>query len=104
VRDRTVELLIDGKEEPNPALVARARALVADFDSFERRLNDYLAQTAKEWTSEAPELGGDISALRLSAIKLRSQKPVVVDFDGPDVDVYWSCEYADGKFSGLDFD
>jgi len=34
VRDRTVEILIDGKEEPNPALVARARELVADFDNF----------------------------------------------------------------------
>ena len=29
VRDRTVEILIDGKEEPNPALIARARELVA---------------------------------------------------------------------------
>ena len=48
VRDRTVEILIDGKKVPNPALVARARELVADFDTFERRLNDYLAQTAKE--------------------------------------------------------
>lgn len=104
VRDRTVEILIDGKKEPNPALVARARELVADFDTFERRLNDYLAQTAKEWASEVPELGADISALRLSSIKLRSRQPVLVDFDGPDVDVYWSCEYADGKFSGLDFD
>ena len=68
VRDRTVEILIDGKKEPNPALVARARELVADFDTFERRLNDYLAQTAKESASEAPELGADISALRLYSI------------------------------------
>ena len=104
VRDRTVEILIDGKEEPNPALVARARELVADFDTFERRLNDYLAQTAKEWASEAPELSADISSLRLSSIKLRSRNRILVDFEGPDADVYWSCEYADGEFSGLDFD
>jgi hypothetical protein len=104
VRDRTVEILIDGKEEPNPALLARARDLVADFDSFERRLSDYLAETAKEWASETPEYAADIGALRLSSIKLRSRQSVLVDFDGPDVDVYWSCEYADGKFSGLDFD
>jgi hypothetical protein len=104
VRDRTVEILIDGKKEPDPALVARARELVADFDNFERRLNEYLAQTAKDWASEAPELAADISALRLSSIKLRSGQPVLVDFEGPDVDVYWSCEYADGRFSGLDFD
>jgi hypothetical protein len=104
VRDRTVEILIDGKDEPNPALVARARELVADFAIFERRLNDYLAQAAKDWASETSELAADIGALRLSSIKLRSRKSVRVDFDEPDEDVYWSCEYADGEFSGLDFD
>ena len=104
VRDRTVEILIDGKEEPDPALVAGARELVADFDNFESRLNDYLAQTAKDWASETPELAADIGGLSLSSIKLRSRQPVLVDFDGPDADVYWSCEYADGKFSDLDFD
>ena len=104
VRGQTVEILIDGQEEPDPALVARARELVADFDNFERRLNDYLAQTAKEWASETPELAADIGALRLASIKLRSRQSVLVDFDGPDEDVYWSCEYADGEFSGLDFD
>jgi len=104
VRDRIVRLLIDGNEEPNPTLVARVRELVADFDTFERRLNDYLAQTAKEWASEDPELSADVSSLRLSSIKLRSRKRILVDFDGPDVDVYWSCEYAKGEFSGLDFD
>lgn len=104
VRDRTVEILIDGKERPDPALVARARELVADFDNFERRLNYYLAQTAKEWATETPELAGDIGALRLASIKLRLRQSVLLDFDGPDEDVYWSCEYAEGKFSGLDFD
>jgi hypothetical protein len=104
VRDRTVEILIDGKKEPDPALVARARELVADFDTFERRLNDYLAQTAKEWAPEVPDLVADIKVLRLASIKLRSKQPVLVDFHGPDVDVYWSCEFEDGKFSGLDYD
>ena len=104
VRDRRVEILIDGKEEPDPTLVGRARELVADFAKFEHRLNDYLAQTAKDWASETPELAADIGALRLSSIKLRSRQRILVDFDGPDEDVYWSCEYADGKFSGLDFD
>jgi len=104
VRERAMGILIDGKDEPDPVLVARARELVADFESFERRLNDYLAQTAKEWASEVPELSGDVSALRIASIKLRARESVLVDLDGPDVDIYWSCEYADGKFSGLDFD
>ena len=104
VRDRMVEILIDGNEEPNPTLVARVRELVADFDTFERRLSDYLAQAAQEWASEAPELIADIRSLRLSSIKLRPRKRILVDFDGPDPDVYWSCEYANGEFSGLDFD
>ena len=104
VRDRTVEILIDGKQEPDPALVARARELVADFHNFELRLNDYLAQTAKDWAAETPEMAADIRALRLASIKLRSRQSVLVDFDGPDENIYWSCEYADGKFSGLDYD
>ena len=104
VGDRTVEILIDGKQEPVPGLVARARELVADFDNFERQLKDYLAQTANDWASETPELAADISALRLSSIKLRLRQSILVDFDGPDEAVYWSCEYADGKFSGLDYD
>ena len=104
VRDRMVEILIDGNEEPNPTLLARVRELLDDFDAFERRLSDYLAQTAQEWAPEAPELSADISSLRLSAMKLRSRKRILVDFEGPDPDVYWSCEYADGEFSGLDFD
>jgi len=104
VRERAMGILIDGKDEPDPVLVARARELVADFESFERRLNDYLAQTAKEWASEVPELSGDVSALRIASIKLRARESVLVDLEGPDVDIYWSCEYADGKFSGLDFD
>jgi len=49
-------------------------------------------------------LAADISALRLASIKLRSRESVLVDFKGPDVDVDWSCEYADGEFSGLDYD
>ena len=104
VRDRTVEILIDGKDEPDQELVVRARELVTDFDTFERRLSDYLAQEAKELASESAELGADVRALRLASIKLRSRKSILIDFDGSDVDVYWSCEYADGKFSGLDFD
>lgn len=104
VGDRTVEILIDGKEEPDPALVARARELLADFATFERRLNDYLAETAQDWASETPELAADIAALRLASVKLRSRKSMLVDFAGPDEDVYWSCEYEDGNFSGLDYD
>ena len=104
VSDRTVEILIDGKAEPDPALVACARELVADLANFERRLHDYLAQTAKEWGDETPDLADDIRALRLASIKLRSRQTILVDFDGPDQDVYWSCEYADGKFSALDYD
>ena len=104
VRDRMVAILIEGDETPNPTLVARVRELLADFDTFQHRLNDYLALTAQEWKAEAPDLSADVSSLRPSSITLRSRQPILVAFEGPDVDVYWSCEYADGEFSGLDFD
>jgi len=86
---------------------ARAEGSAARHPDPQRRgggLNDYLAQGAKVWASEAPELAVAISALRLASIKLRSRESVLVDFEGPDVDVDWSCEYADGEFSGLDYD
>ena len=104
VRDRMVAILIEGDETPNPTLVARVRELLADFDTFQHRLNDYLALTAQEWKAEAPDLSADVGSLRLSSITLRARQPILVAFEGPDVDVYWSCEYADGEFSGLDFD
>ena len=83
VRDRTVEILIDGKEEPNPALVARARELVADFDNFERRLLRTISRRRPEGVG-----------LRDSGIGCRHQRaaslfdqsaigqPVPVDFKG----------------------
>jgi NhaP-type Na+/H+ or K+/H+ antiporter len=33
----TIELLIDGKDEPVPALIARAREVVAEYPALERR-------------------------------------------------------------------
>jgi len=45
-KDSTLEIC--KADAANPALVARARELVADFDNFELRLNDYLAQAAKD--------------------------------------------------------
>ena len=77
--------------------VARARELVADFDNFERRLNDYLAETAKEWASEEPELAADIGTLRLASIKLRSRQSVLVGFDGPDENVYGRANTRTGS-------
>jgi len=107
VGDRAVRILIDGHEEPEPALVARAREIVADFNSLERRLTDYLAQTAKEWAPEAPELAAQVAELRVSGILLLSSRPpgdAVIELDGPDEDIYWTCEYEGGEFGALDHD
>src|SRR5262245_3608889 len=102
---QTVDLLIDGKEEPIPALLASARDLVGTVDVLQDLMGEYLAREAKEEAD--PELATEIGALRVSALLLRSvDRPdhVMIDFEGPDEMRYWYCDYVDGELSGLSFD
>ena len=103
--DRRVALLIDGRDEPDPKLVARARELVADFATVQRRVDDFLAHEATRESD--PELAAQIAALRVSELRFRSGKRrdrVEIDFKGPDEDMFWSCTYADGTPKDLWFD
>jgi hypothetical protein len=105
--DRTVDLIIEGTDEPVAALFAAARELVANFDALQERLRDYLAREAQEEALEDPELAAEIRELRLQAILLRSiDRPnhAVIDFESPDEIRYWYCDYVDGELSGLQFD
>lgn len=107
VRNRSIRILIDGHRQPDPALLVRARELVADFKTIDRSVKDYLAQTAKEWAPEAPELAAEVGKLRVSGLILQPANPpgsVLIEFEGPDEDLYWSCEYANGEFGVLDYD
>lgn len=103
--ERTIDLVIDGHEEPDARLVARARELVKEFPGLQVRLDDYLAQEARQ--EQDPEFADEIRQLRVSAINLRSlERPglAVIDFDGPDDGRFWYCEYVDGKLRDLRFD
>jgi hypothetical protein len=98
-----VELLIDGKVEPAPALVARAREVVAEFPALERRIVDYLARVA----AEDVELATEIRALRVSKLRFNwPERPdeVEIVFDGSDDIKYCTCIYAGGELKDLDFD
>lgn len=98
-----VRLLIDGRDEPAPALVARAREVVAEFPALERRVHAYLARAA----AEDAELGTEIGALRVSMLRFnRPERPdeVEIVFHGPDEIRYWTCIYAGGELKDLDFD
>jgi hypothetical protein len=104
---RSVDLSIAGDDEPNPALLVRARDLIRDPGTFARRLQDYLAREAEESARESPDEAGEIRQLSLSAIDLRSsERPdrIMVEFDGPDDMRSWYCDYEDGDLSGLRFD
>lgn len=97
-----VGLLIAGREEPAPALVARARELVADFPALERRIGAYLAREA----AEDVELEAEIRALRVSLLRFNwPERPdeVEIVFDGPE-ETYWTCVYAGGELRDLNFD
>ena len=98
-----VELLIGGKDEPAPGLVARAREVVAEFPALEHRLDDYLARTA----AEDVELATEIRALRVSMLRFNWPEradEVEIVFDGPDDIRYWTCIYAGGELKDLNFD
>ena len=101
--NRTIRLLIAGKDEPAPALVARAREVVAEFPALERRVGEYLARAAAEDAELAPE----IAALRISSLHfnwLERPDEVEVVFEiGPD-EKYWTCIYAGGELKDLTFD
>jgi hypothetical protein len=104
-RTGSVDVIIDGHDEPAPVLLARAREIVASFDALEARVSEYLAGEAA--AEEDPEWAAEIRALRVSAIQLESiDRPnhAVINFKGPDVDLYWYCDYIDGELSGLQFD
>jgi hypothetical protein len=104
---QTFRVVIAGDDEPTPELIAHARELIADFDTLERRVEDYLAREARAEEAGDSELASEIRALRVSAVILRSpDRPnhVVIDFAGPDEMKYWYCDYDDGDMGGLRFD
>jgi hypothetical protein len=104
--DRNVEFVIEGTNEPHPRLLASARTILADFDTLERRVAEYIAREAQE-PSEDPEIRTEMVALRVSAVKLwvsdLPDKATIV-LEGPDEDRYWSCVWERGELSDLDFD
>ena len=98
-----IQLLIGGKDEPAPALVVRAREVVAEFPALERRVEEYLAREAAQDAELAPE----IAALRIAMLRFNSaERPdeVEIVFEmGPD-EKYWTCIYAGGELNDLTFD
>jgi hypothetical protein len=101
--NKTIELLINGKDEPTPALVASAREVVADFPALERRVDEYLASEAAVDT----ELASEIASLRISELHFRMpERPdeVEVVFEMGPEEKYWTCIYAGGEAKDLDFD
>jgi hypothetical protein len=100
---RSIELLIAGKDEPAPALVARAREIVAEFPALERRIDEYLAREAAEDT----ELASEIAALRIAELHFNSPgRPdeVEIVFEMGSDEKYWTCVYAGGELKDLAFD
>jgi hypothetical protein len=102
-----VHVVIDGEDEPSPVLLARGRDLLADFETLADRIGDFLASELREWKQHDAELAAEVGGLRLSGIVLRSADGpdhVLLEFKGPDEDLYWSCEYVDGQLSDLQYD
>lgn len=99
---RTIEILIRGDDEPPPALVKRAREVVAEFPALERRMTEYLEREAG--AEEETETAAEIRALRIHTLFFESpDRPDDVDIhlDGPDEIHYWTCKYVDRELKDL---
>ena len=69
---RPVRIGVGGGREPDPTLLARAREIVRDFESLERRLAAFLAQEAREH-SYLQAWSEEIAALRVEAVHCSGQ-------------------------------
>jgi hypothetical protein len=99
----TIELLIHGKDQPAPALVTRAREVVAEFSALQRLVDAYLAREA----AKDIEFGSEIAALRITSLRFnRPKRPdeVEIVFEMGADEKYWTCIYADGEVKDLMFD
>jgi hypothetical protein len=103
--ERSVEFLIHGQDQPAPALVGRAREVIAAFPGLERQVTDYLGREATEETDA--EIASEIRALRVATLFFdRPDRPddVEIHLDGPDDMHYWTCKYSRGELTDLNFD
>ncbi len=102
---RPVTIEIGGRYEPDPALVARARALLAGFDGFAAEVGGFLAAEAgqAEWAVFADEF----RALVIRDVCLfwpRRPKDGMVFFDGPTEWRCWRCDIIDRRPTCLGYD
>ena len=105
--DHTVNVLIQGDEEPSPILLESARRVLADLEGLGRGLREHIVRQAHVEAAADPELAAELAAQRLSSIRWSSADDpgrAEIGLDGPDDGRFWYCEYVDGEFGPLDFD
>jgi hypothetical protein len=105
VHGRSIRFEIGGRYEPDPALVARARAIHGSFDRFATDVAGFLAVEAarEEWAPFADE----IRALAVGDICLfwpHRPDDGLIFFDGPDECRCWRCDLIGRVPVGLGFD
>ena len=105
--DRTVEVLIDGTDAPDPQLLKRARDLRSNIGALGRQVEAYLAREADQLQPHDAEMAAEIRTLRMSAVQLsfpdRPNEATIV-FDLTDDERYWTCVWANGELQDLDYD
>jgi hypothetical protein len=102
---RPVDFEIGGRYEPDPALIGRARDILASFDQFAAEVAAFLVGEAarQEWEPFAAE----IRALSIRHICLfwpHRREDGMIFFDGPDECRCWRCDLMGQVPVGLGFD
>jgi hypothetical protein len=105
LQGRPVTFQTGGPYEPDPALIARARAILGSCDSFATCVAAFLAAEAgrEKWSPFAAE----IRSLAIQDICLfwpGRPDDGMIFFDGPDGDRSWRCDLVGETPTGLGFD
>lgn len=95
-----IEFDIGGDGEPHPALLARARELVRDFEPFEREVRELLEAKARACSDLPPEVAAEFWGLRIQSVSHfcpeRPRDGMVGFHETERGAVLWRCDVKDG--------
>lgn len=99
-----IKFSFNNDENPDPALLHKAKEITQDFDIFQENVQAFLNTEAQKYEKKA---SGEIQNLIISVIMIAwPDKPnnAMIFFSGPNKDHVWHCDYDFKTFSSLTYD
>ena len=102
-----IEFEIAGDKAPDEQLLQRACEVATGFEELERQIAAFLIEQADLEGTANEEMASQVRALRIVGVVFLLEdhpKTFRIEFKGPDEEIFWQCEYTDGRPEALDFD